>query len=129
MAFSTVGADLSFNGTDVGNVVSISISGLTTEALDATEMTDNSSKYLPGRQNEGTLTAVVRPSAVSNVATLRAMSGDGPSAIVVTDGAESTPTTLLSVHGTLTDVAGPELDGAGLAEMTMTWQLEPTPSS
>ena len=126
MAFNTLNCDLTFNAVAIANVVSMSASGLTTESLDATEIDDATSTFLPGRKNEGTLTATVRPTDSAAVATLRATSGDGPSAILVTDGA-GTPVTLLTCHGTLTDVSGPDMDGNGLAEMTLTWQLQPTP--
>lgn len=125
MAFSTVGSRVTWNSSLIANVTSISISGLTTEALDATEITDGTSKYLPGRKNEGTCTVVCRPTDVSTVATLRAYSGTGPHSLVVDDGDATSATEFVDVKGTCTDVAGPDLDGAGLAEMTLTFQLEP----
>jgi hypothetical protein len=127
MAFNTLNCDLEFDGSGIGNVVSMSVSGLTTEALDSTEIDDSASTFLPGRKNEGTLSATVRPTNSAAVATLRATSGEGPAPILVTDGDAVTPITLLTCYGTLTDVSGPDMDGNGLAEMTLTWQLQPTP--
>jgi len=127
MAFNTLDCNLTFNGSGIDNVVSMSVSGLTTESLDATEIEDSTSKFLPGRKNEGTLSATVRPTNAEKVAVLRATSGQGPFSIVVTDGADP-EVDLLTVHGTLTDVSGPDMDGNGLAEMTLTWQLQPTPA-
>jgi hypothetical protein len=124
MAFSTLGYDLEFNSVAVGNIINMSISGRTAEALDNTEITDNTSKFISGRYNEGTLSVTVRPTDNAAAVTLRGMAGNGPSLVQVTDGA-ATPADLIKVYGTMTDISGPDLDGAGLAEMTLTFQLEP----
>ena len=123
MPFSTLNATATFNSSAISNIVSIDLGGQTTEALDSTEITDSINKFAPGRSNLGTCTITCRPTATTTVSTLQGLRGDGPSAFLVeaSDGED-----MISCDAICTDVAGPVMDGNSLAEMTLTFQLQPS---